>query len=268
MRLPPRACSTPGCFGTAVVGSRCPRCERARQTAVDSSRGSSNARGYDSVHRRLRVMCFERDAWRCVACGWEPPVVQQCRTLGIEAPPTEVILEELRLAKQRNDRHLHADHREPVERRPDLSRELDNYQTLCNLCHAAKTVRENCGFAPGRPRRGPHLEDLSEPRRSAGVGWSKYLQKPSANRRPSRAKTFPGFQVFGRSGKFRGFFAHRGLCLRISATPFSLPQWGQGERIALRGERGRILRAASLKSKSFGMLSRFQFGFQSAIAQA
>jgi 5-methylcytosine-specific restriction endonuclease McrA len=57
-----------------------------------------------------------------------------------------VILDELRRAKNRNDRHLHGDHQIPIEERPDLRLSLDNYRTRCSTCHSAKTMRELKGM--------------------------------------------------------------------------------------------------------------------------
>lgn len=99
-------------------------------------------RGYDSIHRRLRVLAFKRDAWTCIDCGWMPDCVRQCRAISIEDPPAELILEELRQRQQRNQQHLHADHEQSIELRPDLRTDLDNYRTRCNRCHSAKTLRE------------------------------------------------------------------------------------------------------------------------------
>jgi hypothetical protein len=87
-------------------------------------------------------LCFERDGWTCVDCGWLPQCVRDCRAIGIEDPPTDIILDELRRAKLRGQRHLHGEHERTIEERPDLRSDLDNYRTRCNVCHAAKTMRE------------------------------------------------------------------------------------------------------------------------------
>lgn len=110
---------------------------------LDASRETSTARGYDDVHRRLRLLCFIRDNWCCVDCGWMPDCVRDSQLYDLDEPPLDVILEELRRRYNRNDRHLHADHQIPIERRPDLRRDLDNYRTRCNECHGAKTLRDN-----------------------------------------------------------------------------------------------------------------------------
>lgn len=108
----------------------------------DRHRLSPTERGYDGAHRKLRLLAFERDGWTCVDCGWQPMVVRQCKEVGLEMPPRAVILEELRRAKNLNERHLHADHEVPIEMQPNLRLELDNYRTRCNICHSAKTMRE------------------------------------------------------------------------------------------------------------------------------
>lgn len=140
--LPARACSTPGCHGPAINGSRCDPCQAARYKLQDIRRQSSHDRGYDADHRKLRILCFQRDAWTCVDCGWKPDVVEQCLNIGIEEPPLEIILDELRQRKNRNERHLHGEHDIPIEVRPDLRLDLENYKTRCSECHSAKTMRE------------------------------------------------------------------------------------------------------------------------------
>jgi 5-methylcytosine-specific restriction endonuclease McrA len=58
----------------------------------------------------LRMQALRRDGWRCVRCG----------------------------ARGR----LEVDHVQPVANRPDLSWDVENLQTLCNVCHAYKTQAE------------------------------------------------------------------------------------------------------------------------------
>jgi 5-methylcytosine-specific restriction enzyme A len=142
MRLAKRACSTPGCAGLAENGPRCEACKKLQDRVYESRRGSPWRRGYDDVHQRLRIQCFQRDGWRCVDCGWEPDVIREARLYGLPEPPTDVILRELRQRFNRDDVHLHGDHDIPIEQRPDLRLDLDNYRTRCNRCHSAKTMRE------------------------------------------------------------------------------------------------------------------------------
>lgn len=108
----------------------------------DKQRKSPLARGYDEQHRRLRILAFQRDAWGCVDCGWRPAIVKDFEQYELGDPPLEEVLEELRRAKNSGGRHLHADHVIPIEERPDLRLDLDNYATRCDLCHSAKTMRE------------------------------------------------------------------------------------------------------------------------------
>jgi hypothetical protein len=123
----------------AGAEGRCPQCQKL----FDSRRMSPHKRGYDADHEKLRIQCFERDRWRCVDCGWEPDIVREFREGHIsEPPPTEVVLIELRERWHRGDRHLHGDHNVAVQARPDLRLHLDNYRTLCNKCHTAKTMHE------------------------------------------------------------------------------------------------------------------------------
>jgi hypothetical protein len=135
--LASRSCSTPGCRN-ACKGGRCNECAR-------SVRGSTTERGYDSDHRRLRVLAFQRDGWKCLDCGWRPQIIVECEEYGIDEPPLEVILDALRQAYSRGGRHLHGDHITPIERRPDLRLDLGNYATRCDACHNVKTRREG-GF--------------------------------------------------------------------------------------------------------------------------
>src|ERR1041385_660518 len=89
-----RPCATPGCHALVTSG----HCDAHRNQRDRVQRGTSTARGYDAAFRKLRVLCFARDSWRCVDCGWEPEVVRICREHGISMPPPAVILEELRRA--------------------------------------------------------------------------------------------------------------------------------------------------------------------------
>ena len=118
------------------------------QRRYDDRRGTTAERGYYADHERLRVLCFVRDEWRCRGCGWEPDVVRECRLADLEPPPPEVVLEELRRAKNAGERHLHMDHVVPISGQNDPRRlDLDNMQTLCDWCHRRKTMKEN-GLRP------------------------------------------------------------------------------------------------------------------------
>ena len=145
--LAKRACSTPGCRGGASgKTSRCNACEQAHQAA----RGTTTARGYDEAHRRLRILAFQRDGWRCIDCAWRPPIIVECEVYGLDEPPLDVILDALRHAYNRGQRHLQGDHIIAIDQRPDLRLDLDNYATRCNLCHNVKTAR---GIETQRPLR-------------------------------------------------------------------------------------------------------------------
>jgi len=142
----PKACSTPGCAGYAKYRGKCEKCGKQ----ANEQRGTSKERGYDADYRRLRPLCFQRDEWRCVDCGWEPEIVRIYRLGALGLPPTSVALEGLRLAFNRNERHLHADHIIPIEERPELRLVLDNLATRCNECHSRKTSKESSGWVAGR----------------------------------------------------------------------------------------------------------------------
>jgi 5-methylcytosine-specific restriction endonuclease McrA len=154
--LPKRGCIEPGCGAAALDGGRClahkAAAQHAKQRSYDDQRGTTIERGYDADHRRLRLLCFQRDDWRCRGCGWEPDVVRDCRLADVDAPPAHVVLEELRRAKLAGERHLHMDHILPIATHPDLRLELDNAQTLCDWCHRRKTMKEK-GLAFLDPRQ-------------------------------------------------------------------------------------------------------------------
>ncbi len=139
--LPTRGCSK--CGKPRTIGSLCGDCERTRQTLLDSyRRGSTTERGYDPAHRRLRILAFQRDGWKCIDCGWRPQIVVDFEQYELGEPDLAAVLNELRIAYNRNERHFHGDHVIPIEVRPDLRLDLDNYATRCNVCHSAKTMRE------------------------------------------------------------------------------------------------------------------------------
>lgn len=131
-----------GCGRPATNGARCQACTKQS----NHIRPSRSVRGYDANHNKLRIQAFVRDEWKCVDCGWEPDVVSDSRRLDLDPPPVCVILDELRERWHRNQRHLHGDHDVPIEERPDLRLDLDNYRTRCNECHSAKTMKEQNGI--------------------------------------------------------------------------------------------------------------------------
>ena len=144
--LPLRPCGQPGCR-TLCEARYCPAHKKTVARQQDENRGGSAARGYDADHRRLRVLCFIRDEWRCVDCGWEPNLVRDFRQFELGPPPVDQVLAELRERFSQGERHLHADHQIPIATRPDLRLDLDNLRTRCNTCHSAKTVRETASTA-------------------------------------------------------------------------------------------------------------------------
>jgi 5-methylcytosine-specific restriction endonuclease McrA len=97
-RRPPRFC--PSCRNIVPAGRPCVTCKRA----VDRTRGSSTARGYDRQWRRRRASYLAEHPL-CVACGNRATVVDHRVSLskgGADAP--------------------------------------SNYQSLCASCHGRKTV--------------------------------------------------------------------------------------------------------------------------------
>jgi len=137
--LPLKQCSLLGCRTLTAHG----RCD-AHQT-IQPLRGTTVERGYGSDHKRIRILCFERDSWRCVDCGWEPELVRVFREAGLDPPDTEHVVDELRRAYARGDRHLHADHIVPIEVDAGLRMVLGNLATRCNQCHNARTARQKAG---------------------------------------------------------------------------------------------------------------------------
>jgi 5-methylcytosine-specific restriction endonuclease McrA len=78
-----------------------------------------------------------------VDCGWKPNVVTDFRRFELGPLPVAQVLAELRERFSQGERHLHADHQIPIEKRPDLRLSLDDLRTRCNGCHGAKTMRES-----------------------------------------------------------------------------------------------------------------------------
>jgi 5-methylcytosine-specific restriction endonuclease McrA len=138
---PLQPCSEPLCPNLSDR-SRCP----VHRRSFEKQRGTTVERGYGEEHRRLRILCFQRDEWRCVRCGWEPDIVAQFREHGMGPAPTPAILEELRQRFRARRRHLHADHITPIDVRPELKADLSNMQTLCDLCHGGKTNEERAAY--------------------------------------------------------------------------------------------------------------------------
>lgn len=140
---PPRACARCG----KPYSGYCSECRKAKQQQRDHQRGTSEERGYDADWRVLRIRAFERDSWTCRDCGWQPAIVSDYQRIGIdELPASLAIMDELRLRQRAGGRHLQADHIQTIALRPDLRLELSNIQTLCSVCHAKKTSRDDGGF--------------------------------------------------------------------------------------------------------------------------
>lgn len=109
----PRPCVAQPCpnFGKKELRGRCDT--HAHQANVQ--RGSSSARGYDSVWRRARLLCLRSE-----------PLCRECMKEGIfDSPTTQV------------------DHIIPIAQRPDLRLVRSNLQGLCDRHHSEKTIREN-----------------------------------------------------------------------------------------------------------------------------
>jgi 5-methylcytosine-specific restriction protein A len=162
--LPLRPCSKPGCVALGA-GGLCASHRQQRQQRDDDQRGTPQQRGYDADHLRMRILCFERDGWRCVRCGWEPKIVTDYRGYGLGIPPTVRVVAYLRACFNRGERHLHADHKVKIDVAPELRLDLDNMQTLCDACHRAKTMSEikAAGVSPD----GRHVRATQQPRRTA-----------------------------------------------------------------------------------------------------
>ena len=117
------------------------------------SRPSAAKRGYDSrLWNAVRKQAFARDSYRCVDCGWQPPIIATWTEAGLGMPAEHLILEELRRLNLARERHLHGDHIQPLHRRPDLRLDLSNIATRCSVCNARKSVVSD------RPSRGGGYE--------------------------------------------------------------------------------------------------------------
>lgn len=136
--MPAKLCQFGGgqCPDDALPGGYCQAHTRRKFT-----RDKEVRKHYGSQHKRLRIMAFRRDEWRCTSCGWIP----KCIRLHLEFmdqlsfPSEEQIMEELTALYHRGDNHLQADHIQDVETHPELAQNLENYRTLCRDCHALVT---------------------------------------------------------------------------------------------------------------------------------
>lgn len=142
----PHPCTQPGgCPNLAEPGgSRC----RAHARVYSVNRGSAPSRGYDRHYLKLRRLCFIRDRFTCVDCGWKPDILReweeaQVATPGTlnDLPPIATVFAELLDKFHSGDIHLHCDHITPIESRPDLRLDLDNLQCLCQKCHSKKGLK-------------------------------------------------------------------------------------------------------------------------------
>ena len=107
---------------------RCPIALQQRRDRAEQSRGTSTERGYDTSWRVLRVRALIRDSWTCQQCHWQPEPVRLAVAY-YQDPPVHPTLRYLTAEQQANRRHLHVDHIQTIEVRPDLRLELDNLQT-------------------------------------------------------------------------------------------------------------------------------------------
>lgn len=110
----PSACRRPGCSGVVRDGvcSHCGPLRKRTSAAHDERRGSSRARGYDARWERLRRMHLAGE-----------PLCRMCLAQGRVTPAVLV------------------DHIVPV-RDGGAVLDDDNLQSLCRVCHDAKTAED------------------------------------------------------------------------------------------------------------------------------
>ena len=124
-RRPKRPCNYYGCKELITAGGYCEAHKKLKQKQVDSNRGTSTQRGYNSVWRKARK--------RYLAAN---PICVECEREGKLTASTEV------------------DHIIPHQGDMDLFWDEDNWQALCKSHHSAKTAREDGGFGRGDKPRG------------------------------------------------------------------------------------------------------------------
>jgi 5-methylcytosine-specific restriction endonuclease McrA len=119
-----RPCTGPGCRTLIRQGPRCDACERLRHRAIDARRGSSSARGYGAVWRRVRAAVLSAaPAWWRDAAGvvrGAGPLCVMCSAAGLVVEAVEV------------------DHVDGNAR----NNAADNLRPLCKACHSARTMRD------------------------------------------------------------------------------------------------------------------------------
>ena len=119
----------------------CPAALDERRQQTERVRGTSTDRGYDTSWRVVRVHAITRDAFRCVSCGWEPEMVRLAKAMG-QPIPVVATLRVLTALQQAGERHLHVDHIQAIDARPDLRLDISNLRTLCNVCHNSRTAHD------------------------------------------------------------------------------------------------------------------------------
>ena len=116
---PAKPCAHQGC-GALTHGRYCEAHAQSQRRRIDEARGSSASRGYGRRWRKARKRFLIAN-----------PLCREHEKGGEVVAANEV------------------DHIIPHKGDDDLFWDEDNWQSLCNTCHASKTAREDGGWGRG-----------------------------------------------------------------------------------------------------------------------
>lgn len=116
-KLPPRACTFPGCASYAITSGRCNSHAIIKQAWESSRVRTRHERGYGSAWEKTRKVILERDRFLCCVCNAK----------GFTTMASQV------------------DHITPKS--AGGSDSYDNLQAICDPCHKQKTKNDKIKYA-------------------------------------------------------------------------------------------------------------------------